>query len=182
MRFSANVSIFAIRFTYSMFEDNRLRIFLTLAGTGSFTGAARELGITQPAVSQNIAELEKEMGAPLFIRTRSGVTLSEKGVLFKEYAEKIQHWYRETQDLFSPGRSGPRKVRIAISGELQELLPDRVASRILAGDDDTAYIILPYGSKPADIEIWQEDGAVHARATAEFAHSHIFRKILDSIL
>ena len=40
-----------------MLEDTRLKIFMAVADEGSFTRAAYLLGITQPAVSQNIAEL-----------------------------------------------------------------------------------------------------------------------------
>ena len=42
-----------------MLEDFRLKVFLTVESEGSFTKAARNLGISQPAVSQNIAELER---------------------------------------------------------------------------------------------------------------------------
>ena len=53
-----------------MLEDFKLKIFVTVAAEGSFTKAARTLGITQPAVSQNIAELEKVTGALLLERHR----------------------------------------------------------------------------------------------------------------
>ena len=45
-----------------MLIDFRLKVFYTVAKSGSFSKAARELGITQPAVSQNIAELEQQIG------------------------------------------------------------------------------------------------------------------------
>ena len=45
-----------------MFEDFRLKVFMAVATEGSFTKAAAVLGISQPAVSQNIAELEKSSG------------------------------------------------------------------------------------------------------------------------
>ena len=56
--------------TWIMLEDFKLKIFVTVAAEGSFTKAARTLGITQPAVSQNIAELEKVTGALLLERHR----------------------------------------------------------------------------------------------------------------
>ena len=46
-----------------MLEDFRLKVFMAVAEEGSFTRAAKSLGVTQPAVSQNIAELEKQTGA-----------------------------------------------------------------------------------------------------------------------
>ena len=72
-----------------MIDDSRLRVFLAVAETGSFTRAAEMLGISQPAVSQNIAELENNIGARLFDRSRHSVSLSAKGDLFMLYARKI---------------------------------------------------------------------------------------------
>ena len=48
-----------------MLEDFRLKIFLTVAQEGGFTKAASALGVTQPSVSQNVAELEKQLGTKL---------------------------------------------------------------------------------------------------------------------
>lgn len=53
-----------------MLEDFRLKVFMAVAETGSFTKASRKLGVSQPAVSQNISSLEKETGAILFQRAR----------------------------------------------------------------------------------------------------------------
>ncbi|MBO6237970.1 MAG: LysR family transcriptional regulator, partial [Bacteroidales bacterium] len=53
-----------------MFEDFRLRAFAEVARTGSFTAAAKALGVSQPAISQHIAELEKFAGGRLFERRR----------------------------------------------------------------------------------------------------------------
>ena len=51
-----------------MIEDSRLKVFLAVAREGSFTIAARKLGISQPAVSQNVAELEKKDRFRLLLR------------------------------------------------------------------------------------------------------------------
>ena len=56
-----------------MLEDFRLRVFMAVAEEGSFTKAAASLGVTQPAVSQNIADLEKVTGQKLFERMRGEV-------------------------------------------------------------------------------------------------------------
>lgn len=76
-----------------MLEDFRLKVFLKVVEAGSLTEAARSLGISQPAVSQNIAELERETGCKLFVRHRSGVELTERGRHFRSCAEQIMHWY-----------------------------------------------------------------------------------------
>ena len=49
-----------------MFEDFRLNVFVAVAREGSFTKAAAALGVSQPAVSQNVADLEKSLGVKLF--------------------------------------------------------------------------------------------------------------------
>ena len=83
-------------------EDFRLRIFMAVAEKGSFTLAAKALGVSQPAVSQNIAELEKSLGAELFLRRKGSVTLTPKGAAFKEYAGRILYWYTATEMMFGP--------------------------------------------------------------------------------
>ena len=84
-----------------MLEDFRLRVFLTVSQTHSFTGAARLLGITQPAVSQNIAELERQTGAQLLVRQKGDVSLTEQGKVFAEFASGIQKKYSELNAVFS---------------------------------------------------------------------------------
>jgi DNA-binding transcriptional LysR family regulator len=59
--------------------DSRLRAFAAVARTGSFSRAAEELFVSQPAVSKHVAALEAELGAPLLIRGRRGTTLTPAG-------------------------------------------------------------------------------------------------------
>lgn len=75
-------------------EDNAYRLPTTTALVafdcavrhGSFAGAAKELGTSQPAVSRHIASLEKQLGIRLFDRSRTGVSLTGKGQRFYEQA------------------------------------------------------------------------------------------------
>ena len=57
----------------------RLRLFVAVAEQGGFTAAAEAEHVAQPAVSLAIRELEQELGAPLFIRSRAGATLTVAG-------------------------------------------------------------------------------------------------------
>ena len=61
-----------------------LTAFESAARLASFTAAARELGSTQPAVSQRIVQLEEELGTPLFERGHRGVTLTPEGTLLSQ--------------------------------------------------------------------------------------------------
>ena len=83
-----------------MLEDFRLKVFATVAGTGSFTKAAKALGISQPAVSQNISELEKVIGTPLFERSASKVSLTSQGTVLLNFAKKILGSYNDIDAVF----------------------------------------------------------------------------------
>ncbi len=85
-----------------MLEDNRIRIFLAVVDCGSFTAAAARLRITQPAVSQNIAELERILGVQLMDRARGEIALTENGRRFEGYARQIAHWYEVANKAFNP--------------------------------------------------------------------------------
>lgn len=68
---------------------NHLRTFLAAARCGSFTRAARDLCITQPAVSGHIAQLEAAIGAELFNRTGREVVLTDAGRVVQKAARDI---------------------------------------------------------------------------------------------
>lgn len=85
----------------TMFEDFRLRIFLAVAHEHSFTKAASVLNVSQPAVSQNVAELEKMAGVKLFERLRGEIQITPEGEVFKKYAESIISSYEEASRLFT---------------------------------------------------------------------------------
>ena len=70
----------------------QLKSFVTVVEQGGFTAASRRLGLSQPAVSRAIATLEKELGLPLLVRSRDGVTLTEAGALALTHArEAVRH-------------------------------------------------------------------------------------------
>lgn len=73
--------------------DFQIQCFLYLAAYQSFTRAAEVLGITQPALTHQIAALEKRLGMELFKRTNRGVVLTPEGRImhaaFKETEQKI---------------------------------------------------------------------------------------------
>ncbi|MFF1738663.1 LysR family transcriptional regulator [Streptomyces mirabilis] len=72
-----------------MFEIDALRLLVTVADTGSFTGAAVRLNYTQSAVSRRIAALEQQAGGPLFDRLPRGVRLSPAGRALRRHAVDV---------------------------------------------------------------------------------------------
>jgi DNA-binding transcriptional LysR family regulator len=66
----------------------RLEAFVEVVRRGSVTGAAHALYVTQPALTARLNALEREVGAPLLVRRRGGVRLTEAGRAFLPYAER----------------------------------------------------------------------------------------------
>jgi LysR family cyn operon transcriptional activator len=69
-------------------ELRHLHYFLSIAETSSFTRAAASLHVTQPTLSHQIRQLEREIGKPLFDRMGRGVRLTEPGKVLQDYARR----------------------------------------------------------------------------------------------
>lgn len=67
----------------------RLRVFQAVTRLGSFTAAGGALNMSQPAVSQQISELEREMGARLVERTTLGARLTPEGEIVLRRAQRM---------------------------------------------------------------------------------------------
>lgn len=142
-----------------MFEDFRLRIFMAVAEKGSFTLAAKALGVSQPAVSQNIAELEKSLGAELFLRRKGSVTLTPKGAAFKEYAGRILYWYTATEMMFGPeGKlSANKPIRLSADGFIASHILPQALSKLLAFNPSLTFSIRSESSgNNSDIMIYAQ--------------------------
>ncbi|WP_151771723.1 LysR family transcriptional regulator [Streptomyces abyssomicinicus] len=72
-----------------MIEARHLRVLRAVATTGSFSAAARELGCTQPAVSQQMKALEASAGTPLIVRAGRGMRLTQAGEALVRHAAGI---------------------------------------------------------------------------------------------
>jgi len=70
-------------------EVRKLRYFISVAEHLNFTTAAKELFVAQPAVSQQIASLEKELGIKLLYRDKQSVKLTNAGITFLKDAREI---------------------------------------------------------------------------------------------
>jgi len=86
-----------------------------VAERGSFSGAARALRYTQPAVSRQVALLEREVGLPLVIRSRRGVYLTPAGKLVIEHAEAIRGRLRRLDAELGELRDGSR-ISVVLGG------------------------------------------------------------------
>ena len=67
----------------------QLEVFLAVARERSFSLAAKRIHLSQPTLSEHVAELEKELGAKLFVRTGRGIGLTEAGRVLEAYAGRV---------------------------------------------------------------------------------------------
>lgn len=72
-----------------LMELRVLRYFLAVAREGSITGAAHSLNVTQPTLSRQMIELERELGKNLFTRNSRSVSLTAEGLILRKRAEEI---------------------------------------------------------------------------------------------
>ncbi|MCR4960691.1 MAG: LysR family transcriptional regulator [Lachnospiraceae bacterium] len=78
----------------------QIRYVLEVASSSSMRDASTRLFISQPALSASIRELEDEIGILLFDRTNKGITLTEEGREFVDYAKKVAAQYEILEDRY----------------------------------------------------------------------------------
>ena len=75
-----------------------LAVFVRAAESGSFSKAARELGLSQPSVSRIIGELETRLGVKLLLRTTRRITVTDAGALFLTRAREVLADIEDAED------------------------------------------------------------------------------------
>jgi DNA-binding transcriptional LysR family regulator len=87
----------------AIMDTDQIRTFLEIVEAGSFIRAADALNVTQSTVSARIKELEIRLGQPLFVRRKSGVTLTAAGRRFQPHAVTMLHVLQQArQDVALP--------------------------------------------------------------------------------
>jgi putative choline sulfate-utilization transcription factor len=150
-----------------------LAMFESAARLASFTAAAREMGSTQPAVSQRVVQLEEALGTPLFERGHRGVTLTEDGVrLFEAVRHALDTIRLATSEIRA--RRMPQTLTLSTDfgfatywlmprlSQFKALMPD-VDVKIITSQSvfdpshDQADIAIAFGDEHAD---WSARGVV----------------------
>ena len=108
----------------------QLGYIAAIAERGSLRAAARHLGVAQPAFSRSLAELERELGAPLFERRAKGMVATPLGQAFVRRAKTILNDVQRAQDEFEQLRGnavGSVTIGLSIAAHLR-LLPAALRS------------------------------------------------------
>ncbi len=111
--------------------DYKLRIFKEVAYTLSFTQAAKNLSLSQPAVSKTVKGLEEEYGNAFFERNRNQLSLTPHGHTFLTYAEKILSLYQQLEDNFSTKENAlPSAIKLGASTTLANYILPPIAAKL----------------------------------------------------
>jgi DNA-binding transcriptional LysR family regulator len=148
-------------------ELTPLKYFRAIAQAGHMTRAARDLGVSQPALSAVVKKLEREVGADLLHRTGRGVELTEAGRVFLRHAEdtlrraeaaveavrqlvgletgsiRIGGGATATSYLLPPVVSAVRKKHPGLRFYVRETGSSAVAAAVLSGELDLGIVTLP---------------------------------------
>jgi DNA-binding transcriptional LysR family regulator len=95
------------------------RTFLAVVREGSLSGAARRLGLTQPTVARHVDELERAVGADLFLRSQRGLTPTDMGLELKPHAEALA---LDAATLWRTASGRPGAVRGAVRISASEVV------------------------------------------------------------
>ncbi|OON67996.1 LysR substrate-binding domain-containing protein [Hymenobacter sp. CRA2] len=171
--------------------DFRLRVFQAVARHLSFTKAAQELCITQPAVTKHIRELERSYDQRLFERRGNRVSLTEAGQLLVRYAEQVHELHHQlAEQLHTLHDTTAGRLRLGASSTLAQyvipgILPgfqarhprveltmlignsEQVAEALLSGQIDLGFVEGQIKNRDLHYEFLLDDELVAVRrATA----------------
>lgn len=128
-----------------MFELYQLEQLVAIHRCGTFSGAARELFISQPALSRSMQKLEKELGFPLFEHGKNKVTMTPTGELAVSYARELLRragemqtqlsLYYKTRNTVSIGSCAPAPLWDLVP-MLSERYPDMAIASEIQSDKD----------------------------------------------
>lgn len=109
-------------------EFRNLKTFLCIAETGSFTGAAKQLGYVQSTVTIQIKQLEEELGTVLFDRIGKRIELTSSGQAFMQYANQLVYISEQARQFCKQPEKIEGNLRIGI---LESLLMEVLSEKLL---------------------------------------------------
>ncbi len=116
--------------------DDKLETFVTVCETKNFTKAGELLGLTQPAVSHHIKKLEEELNAPVFLRKKGEIILSEEGEIALLYVKRMRALCEKMREKIKNAKTNIYKIRIGITHTQESGFMIEALSKIALGDDN----------------------------------------------
>src|SRR5919205_167880 len=155
---------------------HQLDAFHAVAATGSFSRAAARLHVTQPALSQRIQQLETELKKRLFVRSPSGVTLTDAGSRLLRYCQVQRALEAELlDDLTVDGHGG--STELELSGTLRIAAFSSVARSCVLPAVAPLFRANPRLAVDVSVGEMQEIAALLAQGAVDFALlDHVFER------
>ncbi len=116
--------------------DHKLVTLLALVEAGSYTKAARNLNLTQPAVSHHIRQLEEELNIQLFYRQSKTLELTPAGKILLKYAKRATVLYSNLLQSLEDQQAGISHFVVGITPTMEETLVPRVMAVYCASHPD----------------------------------------------
>ncbi|MBW7875560.1 MAG: LysR family transcriptional regulator [Candidatus Cloacimonetes bacterium] len=129
-----------------MLNPNQVRYFLMVVESGSFRQAARQLSITQSAISASIKALEDYLGQELFVRDKNRTILTESGKRFQNWAEKFRTDFQAMKREFRVQSSQVKPIRIGVARQqLDSIVP--LLEKLLQSDPQIPFVLQSFSGQ-----------------------------------
>ncbi len=142
-----------------MIDLQKIETFLSATETLSFSDTAKQLHLSQPAVSHQIRALEEDLDATLFERSGAGLRLTEAGRMLLPWAKRLMRDSGDLQAIMSSRRSAVGELRIACSTTAGKYVLPQLAARFRSSFPDIQVQILACG--PEDVSLNLLEGDAH---------------------
>ncbi len=121
--------------------DVKLLTLLKVKETGNYTRAAEQLALTQPAVSQHIKQLEKDLGITLFVRNGGKIKPTPEGKLVIQYAERVVSLYEHLQQQLKDQKRSISRLRVGITHTSESNIVTEVLAKYAEQNDNARITI-----------------------------------------
>ncbi len=149
-----------------MLDARRLRIFCAVAAEGSFTAAGAKLFLTQSAVSQQVALLEREIGVALVERVARGIHLTEVGAILADRAHGVLRDMASLEQEIRRLVSSPTIVRLGVFSTAGASLVPVVVKRFRQQFSETRLVL--HASQPENLENELKEGVIDVGLTWDY--------------
>ena len=121
--------------------DVKLLTLLKVYETGNYTRAAEQLALTQPAVSQHIKQIEKELGITLFVRSGGKIRPTQEGELVIQYAERVVSLYGNLQQALVDQKRNISRLRVGVTHTSESNIVTEVLAKYAELNDNVSITI-----------------------------------------
>lgn len=129
-------------------DVKQIQYFIEVSNMGSFTAAAKKLYLSVPGLVKSMDRLEAELGVELFIRMRSGVTLTPAGQVFARYAPSYVHRHELIiSNVRKAAAQREMRVEVCMTWGLLSFFPRNFLSRFVLDHPDVSLATHNYSKK-----------------------------------